>query len=56
MVTLRVLDDGQGGVETPPRTIAERAGEAHGTVAVVSPPGAGTELVVACPRASVVAA
>jgi signal transduction histidine kinase len=56
MVTLRVVDDGQGGVVTPPRTISERASEAHGTASVFSPAGAGTELVVACPRASVVAA
>jgi signal transduction histidine kinase len=56
MVTLRVIDDGRGGVDSPPRTISERAGEVHGTVSVFSPAGAGTELVVACPLASVVAA
>jgi signal transduction histidine kinase len=56
MVTLRVVDDGLGGVLAPPRTIFERAAEAGGTVFVLSPPGAGTELSVACPRARVEAA
>jgi signal transduction histidine kinase len=56
MVTMRVVDDGVGGVVALPRTISERAAEAHGTVTVFSPAGAGTELVVACPRATVVAA
>jgi signal transduction histidine kinase len=56
MVTLRVVDDGVGGVVALPRTVSERAAEAHGSVSVVSPPGAGTELVVACPRSKVEAA
>jgi signal transduction histidine kinase len=55
-VILRVVDDGLGGVDVPPRTISERAAEASGTVFVVSPPGAGTELAVICPRASMEAA
>jgi signal transduction histidine kinase len=56
MVTLRVVDDGVGGVVALPRTVSERAAAAHGSVSVVSPPGAGTELVVACPRSTVEAA
>jgi signal transduction histidine kinase len=56
VVTLRVVDDGKGGMDAPPRTISERVAEAHGNVSLESPPGAGTELAVACPRASVVAA
>jgi signal transduction histidine kinase len=55
-VTLRVVDDGVGGVGVPPRTIADRAAEASGTIAVMSTPGSGTELVVTCPRATVEAA
>ena len=52
VVTLRVRDDGCGGVSSPPRSILERVKQVQGEVAVVSPPGAGTEVFVTCGRES----
>lgn len=48
VATLRVRDDGCGGVSSPPRSIVERVKQVQGEVAVVSPPGAGTEVLVTC--------
>ena len=44
--TLRLIDDGCGGVTAPPPAITDRASEAGGTVTVSSPIGGGTDLVV----------
>jgi signal transduction histidine kinase len=49
-VTLRVQDNGTGGVAETPRSIRQRVDEASGRVEVVSPTGAGTELTVTCRR------
>jgi signal transduction histidine kinase len=48
--TLRLTDDGCGGVTTPPQSITDRASESGGTVTVRSPIGGGTELVVVFER------
>ena len=50
--TLRVADDGRGGLDVAPRAMAVRASEAHGTITVVSPKGLGTELVAVFDRSS----
>jgi signal transduction histidine kinase len=50
--TLRVVDDGRGGLEVPPRAMTLRANEAHGTISAVSPKGEGTELVAVFDRTS----
>jgi signal transduction histidine kinase len=50
-VTLRVRDNGTGGVAETPRSIRQRGEEAAGQVQGVSPTGAGTEVTVTCPRA-----
>jgi signal transduction histidine kinase len=52
VVTLRVRDDGRGGRSSPPRSIMKRVEQFQGEVAVVSPPGAGTEVLVTCGRES----
>jgi signal transduction histidine kinase len=52
VATLRVTDDGRGGVTAPPRAIGQRVKQARGDVTVQSSPGAGTELVVTCTRAN----
>jgi signal transduction histidine kinase len=49
-VTLRVQDNGTGGVAETPRSIRQRVDEVSGRVEVVSPTGAGTELTVTCRR------
>jgi signal transduction histidine kinase len=49
-VTLRIRDNGMGGVATNPRSIRQRIEEAGGRVEVVSPAGTGTEVTVICPR------
>jgi signal transduction histidine kinase len=49
-VTLRVHDNGTGGVAETPRSIRQRVDEVCGSVDVVSPTGAGTELTVTCRR------
>jgi signal transduction histidine kinase len=49
-VTLRVQDNGTGGVAETPRSIRQRVDEVSGRVDVVSPTGAGTELTVTCRR------
>lgn len=51
-VTLRVTDDGKGGVSAPPRSIGQRIKQVHGEVTVRSSPEAGTEVVVTCTRAN----
>lgn len=53
VATLRVADDGRGGVTSPPRSIMERARQAGGEVTVLSPSGGGTEIGVTCSRAEV---
>lgn len=52
VATLRVTDDGRGGVSAPPRSIGQRIKQARGQVTVRSSPGAGTEVVVTCNRAN----
>jgi signal transduction histidine kinase len=54
-VTLRVQDNGTGGVAETPRSIRQRVDEVSGRVEVVSPTGAGTELTVTCRREVTVA-
>jgi signal transduction histidine kinase len=49
-VTLRIQDNGTGGVTETPRSIRQRVTEVSGQVEVVSPTGAGTELTVTCHR------
>jgi signal transduction histidine kinase len=49
--SLRISDNGCGGVTAPPRAITQRVAEAGGTVAVRSQPQAGTALVVVLDRA-----
>jgi signal transduction histidine kinase len=43
-VTLHVADNGLGGVSAPPKAIAARTVDAHGTLSLQSPPGEGTEV------------
>jgi signal transduction histidine kinase len=44
--TLRIADNGRGGLALPPRTIAARAGQVGGAITLSSPAGNGTDLVV----------
>jgi signal transduction histidine kinase len=55
VVTLRVQDNGTGGVAETPRSIRQRVDEVSGRVEVVSPTGAGTDLTVTCRREVTVA-
>jgi two-component system sensor histidine kinase DesK len=48
--TLRVRDNGTGGVAETPRSIRQRVDQVGGRVDVVSPTGAGTKLTVTCRR------
>jgi signal transduction histidine kinase len=50
VATLRVRDDGCGGISSPPRSILERVERVQGEVTVVSPLGSGTEVLVRCRR------
>jgi signal transduction histidine kinase len=50
--TLRVADDGRGGLDAPPKAMALRANEAHGTLTVAGAKGTGTELVAVFERTS----
>jgi signal transduction histidine kinase len=54
-VTLRVQDNGTGGVAETPRSIRQRVDDVSGRVEVVSPTGAGTEVTVTCRREATVA-
>jgi signal transduction histidine kinase len=49
-VTLRIQDNGTGGITETPRSIRQRVDEFAGRVQVVSPTGAGTDVTVTCPR------
>jgi signal transduction histidine kinase len=49
-VTLRVQDNGTGGVAETPRSIRQRVDDVCGRVEVISPAGAGTELTATCRR------
>jgi signal transduction histidine kinase len=48
--SLRVADDGAGGLDAPPTTIAERVNETGGWLEVESLPGAGTAIIVTMDR------
>ncbi|MFN7968301.1 MAG: histidine kinase [Acidimicrobiales bacterium] len=48
--SVRVRDDGVGGVEGAPAAIAARVAEAGGTLRLQSPPGVGTEVVATVTR------
>jgi signal transduction histidine kinase len=52
VATLRVTDDGRGGVGAAPRSIGQRTKQVRGEVTVRSAPGAGTEVIVTCARTS----
>jgi signal transduction histidine kinase len=55
--TLRINDDGCGGMTGPPRAITARVTQAGGNITVTSPIGGGTDLVAVFERTtSVVAA
>jgi signal transduction histidine kinase len=54
--TLRVTDNGCGGVTVPPRTVASRVEEAGGAISVSSPVGEGTDLFVIFDRAGTMVA